>query len=85
MGTRKNPSAHKSDFKTKKSEEAQNDMRGPYIFQTVCVQMNWWRAKQKEDMFLFLVQFQLLFHHFLFYKKSQNRTKSLKNNFSKIN
>ena len=44
-------------------------MRGPYIFQTVCVQMNWWRAKQKEDMFLFLVQFQLLFHHFLFYKK----------------
>ena len=40
VGTRKNPSAHKSDFKTKKSEEAQNDMRGPYIFQTVCVQMN---------------------------------------------
>ena len=33
-------SAHKSDFKTKKSEEAQNEMRGPYIFQTVCVQMN---------------------------------------------
>ena len=40
MGTRKKTCAQKSDFKTKKSEEAQNDMRGPYIFQTVCVQMN---------------------------------------------